>query len=320
MASFFVKSSASVPKKKVVFVLGSTATGKSKLAVGLALRFGGEVINSDKMQVYAGLDVITNKVTPEESAAIPHNLLGFLPPEADFTAADFRLAALRAVKEVIRRGHLPIVAGGSNTYIKELVDGNGGEFTRLYECCFVWVDVDREVLESFVAERVEKMVERGLVDEARAAFDWGRADYAKGIWRSIGVPEMDRYLRREAAASPEEKEVLLREAFEKIKENTQKLAAAQREKILRFLEEDGWELQHVDATAAVLLRAEESAEEVWENEVLNPSVEIVSKFLDNVAEVAPAVAARGRSLFVAKSMAASVAGGWRVPVRAGQFK
>ncbi|XWS69443.1 hypothetical protein CRYUN_Cryun04dG0179500 [Craigia yunnanensis] len=65
--------------------MGATSTGKSKLSIDLATRFNGEVNNSDKIQVYKGLDIITNKVTVEESRGVPHHLLGMVDdPEADF--------------------------------------------------------------------------------------------------------------------------------------------------------------------------------------------------------------------------------------------
>uniref|UniRef100_J3MJF2 Adenylate isopentenyltransferase n=1 Tax=Oryza brachyantha TaxID=4533 RepID=J3MJF2_ORYBR len=83
-------------KHKAVVVMGATGTGKTRLAVDLALRFGGEVINSDKMQVYRGLDVATNKVTAEECAGVPHHLIGVAHPDEEFTAEDFRREASRA--------------------------------------------------------------------------------------------------------------------------------------------------------------------------------------------------------------------------------
>ncbi|CAL9078655.1 unnamed protein product [Musa textilis] len=154
-------------KDKVVFVMGATGTGKSRLAVDVAIHFGGEIVNSDKMQVYDGLNVVTNKVTDEERMGVPHHLLGGLPPDADFSASDFRRAATLQVESIARRGRLPIVAGGSNSYIEELIEGAGREFRRRYECCFLWVDVQLPVLHKFVAERVDRMVERGLVEEVR---------------------------------------------------------------------------------------------------------------------------------------------------------
>jgi adenylate dimethylallyltransferase (cytokinin synthase) len=194
------------PKHKTVVVLGATGTGKSRLAIDLARRFGGEIINSDKMQVYADLDVATNKVSADECAGVPHHLLGVLPdPDAEFTAADFRREASRAVAAVAARGRVPIVAGGSNSYVEELVDGDRQAFRERYELCFLWVDARLPVLRGFVSRRVEDMLRRGLVEEVAAVFDPRRANYSAGVWRAIGVPELDEYLRASTAGDERER-------------------------------------------------------------------------------------------------------------------
>ncbi|KAJ6850217.1 adenylate isopentenyltransferase 5, chloroplastic-like [Iris pallida] len=266
-------------KKKVVFVLGSTGTGKSKLAINLAARFGGEVVNSDKIQVYDGLSVITNKVTADECAGIPHHLIGGVCPDAEFTASDFRAAVVRAVESVLAGGRLPVVAGGSNSYIEELVDGDGGAFRSRYSCVFVWVDVELPVLHRYVSVRVDRMVEMGLVEEARGMFD-PECDYSKGIRKAIGLPEMDRYLRNEASADEETKARLLRSALDEIKSNTRKLACRQLQKICRLSTLPGWDVRRVDATEAFLKQGNKCEfEEAWERTVRVPSIEIVYNFL-----------------------------------------
>ncbi|XBJ22350.1 hypothetical protein VPH35_000764 [Triticum aestivum] len=184
------------PKPKVVFVLGATATGKSKLAISLAKRFGGEVINSDKIQVYDGVPILTNKVTEEESAGVPHHLLGGVHPDADFTAEDFRREAEAAISRVLSTGRLPVVAGGSNTYIEALVEADGAAFRGAHDCLFLWLDAAPGMMEWYTGLRVDDMLRRGLVDETRAAFEEG-ADYTRGVRRAIGLPEMHDYLRAE---------------------------------------------------------------------------------------------------------------------------
>ncbi|KAH0462326.1 hypothetical protein IEQ34_009901 [Dendrobium chrysotoxum] len=285
------------PKPKALFVLGSSGTGKSKLAVSLALRFAGEVINSDKMQVYDGLHVITNKVTADECAGVPHHLLGGVHPDADFSAAEFCRLATTIADEIVARGHLPIIAGGSNSYIKKLIGVDGGDFSRRYDCCFIWVDVDLTVLDEFVAERVDKMVEKGLLEEARGIFD-SAADYTKGVRRSIGLPELDKYFRREAEADEAERTAMLEEAFGEIKANTCRLTRVQREKIRRFEVEDGWRLHRVDATAAVVRRRELGGGMVWEETVVGPSIETVRRFVGGTA--AGFVSQRGGGVAVAE--------------------
>ncbi|KAL2230830.1 UNVERIFIED_CONTAM: Adenylate isopentenyltransferase 5, chloroplastic [Sesamum indicum] len=107
-------------KDKVVVVLGATGTGKSRLAIDLATRFGAEVINSDKIQVYKGLDIVTNKVRNEECRGVPHHLLGIIDPEMDFTVHDFVHHALLATNAIVQKNRLPIIAGGSNSFIRHL--------------------------------------------------------------------------------------------------------------------------------------------------------------------------------------------------------
>lgn len=262
---------------KVVVVMGATGTGKSKLAIDLARRLGGEVINSDKMQVYDGLDVVTNKVTKEECMGVPHHLINGVHPDADFTASDFRAHATRAVDSITERGLLPIIAGGSNSYIEELVDGANGQFRSRYKCCFIWVDVQLSVLHDFVSERVDRMIERGLVEEVRALFD-PNADYSKGLRRAIGVPELDAYLRSEGILEESESMIQLTNAIDEIKANTCKLTCCQLDKIRRLASLPGWTVNRIDATEVFRKRGD-VAEEAWESAVAGPSVRTVRRFL-----------------------------------------
>jgi tRNA dimethylallyltransferase len=107
----------------LVIVLGPTAVGKSRVAVDLALRFGGEVISGDSIQVYRGFDVGTDKPGPETRRGVPHHLIDIVGPEVQFTAADFVREALAAARAAAGRGRLPIVAGGTGLYLKALCDG-----------------------------------------------------------------------------------------------------------------------------------------------------------------------------------------------------
>ncbi|XP_020113718.1 adenylate isopentenyltransferase 5, chloroplastic-like isoform X1 [Ananas comosus] len=269
--------------KAVVVVMGATGTGKSRLAVDLALRFGGEVVNSDKMQVYDGLDVVTNKVTDAERRGVPHHLIGGVPPDADYAAAEFCRDAAAVAEAIARCGRLPIVAGGSNSYIEKLIDGGGTDaaspgLASRFDCCFLWVDVAPPLLHEFVAERVDQMVERGMIAEVRALFDTNpKADYTKGVRRAIGVPEMDGYLRSERSTSDEkERSRLLAAAIDEIKANTCKLTCCQLEKIRRLCSR--WDVRRVDATEAFRRRGRD-ADAAWEAAVVDPSARIVKRFL-----------------------------------------
>lgn len=267
-------------KPKVVFVLGATSTGKSKLAIALAARFGGEVINSDKIQVYAGLPVITNKVTDEECAGVPHHLLGCVPcPDADFTVDDFCREAADAVKRVLSNGGLPVVAGGSNRYIEALVDGDGGAFRSSHDCLFVWLDAAPEVLRRSTAVRVDDMVRRGLVEEARAAFD-PDASYTQGVRRAIGLPEMDAYLRRASDGDDDGAAAMLARAVEEIKVNTFGLVLEQVEKIRRLSTLEGWDVRRVDCTVVLARMTDgEGVQELWRKVVWEPVEDMVRTFV-----------------------------------------
>ncbi|GKV19529.1 hypothetical protein SLEP1_g29773 [Rubroshorea leprosula] len=263
-------------KDKVIFVMGATGTGKSRLAIDLATRFPAEVVNSDKMQVFKGLDIVTNKVTEEECRGVPHHLLGFVDQDANFTSADFRHHASKAVDSILTRDRLPIIAGGSNSYIEALVNDDP-EFQLRYECCILWVDVSLPVLHSFVAERVDKMIQLGLVDEVKKIFN-PTADYSLGIRRAIGVPELDQYIRLEPTADSETRRKLLEDAITKIKENNCLLARRQLQKIHRLYNQWSWRMHRIDATEVFLKRGEE-AEVAWERLVAGPSTMIVDQFL-----------------------------------------
>ncbi|XP_037482213.1 adenylate isopentenyltransferase 5, chloroplastic-like [Triticum dicoccoides] len=271
------------PKPKVVFVLGATATGKSKLAISLAKRFGGEVINSDKIQVYDGVPILTNKVTEEESAGVPHHLLGGVHPDADFTAEDFRREAEAAISRVLSTGRLPVVAGGSNTYIEALVEADGAAFRGAHDCLFLWLDAAPGMMEWYTGLRVDDMLRRGLVDETRAAFEEG-ADYTRGVRRAIGLPEMHDYLRaeREGAVGEAEMAAMLERAVREIKANTFGLVLQQAAKIRRLSTLEGWDVRRVDATAVFASMAEGLGghKEVWESAVWEPCQEMVRLFLD----------------------------------------
>lgn len=266
-------------KDKVVFVMGATGTGKSRLAIDLATRFPGEVINSDKIQVYKGLNIVTNKVTKEECQEIPHHLLGFVDPDSDFTATDFRYHTSLALRSISGRNKVPIIAGGSNSFIEALVDGDP-EFRLRHDCCFLWVDVSLPVLRPTVSERVDRMVEVGLVNEVRSMYN-PEADNTKGIRRAIGVGEMDQYLRIEATDTDDETKARFLEAsITKIKDNTCLLARDQRRKIRRLYEMWRWNMHRIDATEVFERRgSKEAAAEAWERLVLRPSSMIVDRFL-----------------------------------------
>lgn len=111
------------PGTRLLVLAGPTASGKTALAVALARRLGGEIVNADSQQVYRGLDVGTAKPTAEERAAAPHHLLDLVEPGEGMDAARFVALADAAIAEVAGRERLPIVAGGTGLYLRALLHG-----------------------------------------------------------------------------------------------------------------------------------------------------------------------------------------------------
>ena len=118
---------------RVVFVVGPTSSGKTDLGISLAKKFKGEIINADARQIYRDLSIGTGKPpagrrgkwkghTAYIVEGVPHFLMDFLAPDKTYTVAQWREAALRAVKGMVKRGSLPIVVGGTGLNISSLID------------------------------------------------------------------------------------------------------------------------------------------------------------------------------------------------------
>ncbi len=249
----------------LVIVLGPTAVGKSRVAVDLALRFGGEVVSGDSIQVYRGFDIGTDKPTPETRRGVPHHLVDIVGPEVQFTAADFVREALAAAREIAGQERLPIVAGGTGLYIKALCDGlfpgpgrdpalraaleaearekgletlfhrlealdpeyaakiRGRDRVRIIRALEVHAATGRPISEHFratespvkgrrvvriglrlereelyarIGRRVDRMFERGLVDEVRGLLAQGVPESAPPF-RALGYSHVLRHLRGE---------------------------------------------------------------------------------------------------------------------------
>lgn len=108
---------------KILVIIGPTASGKTRMAVELAQRHNGEVISADSMQIYRTMDIGTAKPTQEEMGGIPHHMIDVADPEEDFSVARYVEMAARCVDDVLARGKLPIVAGGTGLYIDSLLSG-----------------------------------------------------------------------------------------------------------------------------------------------------------------------------------------------------
>lgn len=110
------------PKTKVIIIVGTTASGKSALAITLAKKFNGEVISADSRQIYRTLDIGTAKITEKEKQGVPHHLLDIVDVGTPYTAIDFKNDAQSAIRDIAARGALPIITGGTFFYIDTLLN------------------------------------------------------------------------------------------------------------------------------------------------------------------------------------------------------
>ena len=273
-------------KIPVIAVVGPTASGKTSLAVELALKTGGEVISADSMQIYKGMDIATAKPTAEETKGVPHHLIGFADITERFSVADYCRLAHKEIQEINAKGKLPIVCGGTGLYIdsllgnidfgnenediekrdeirkvcenlpgeellkilasfdKETADrlhpNNRGRIIRAievyeltgitqteanirsrlnetpYKPIYIGLDFhDREKLYSRINNRVEKMLDLGLCDEAKKYFDACPSSTAA---QAIGYKELAPYLTGEMS---------LDEAVENLSRATRRYAKRQ---------------------------------------------------------------------------------------------
>jgi tRNA dimethylallyltransferase len=107
----------------LLIVAGPTATGKTKIAIELALRLGAEIISADSMQVYKDMDIGTAKPSPEERERVPHHLVDLISPAQPFTVADYQRLFLATYKQLEQKGVLPLLTGGTGLYIRAVTRG-----------------------------------------------------------------------------------------------------------------------------------------------------------------------------------------------------
>ena len=108
-------------KPKIIVIAGPTASGKTSLAIELAKKIDGEIISSDSMQIYKEMNIGTAKVTNEEMQGIKHYLIDFVSPDERYSVSDFKKDAENAIEEILAKGKIPIIAGGTGLYIDSLI-------------------------------------------------------------------------------------------------------------------------------------------------------------------------------------------------------
>ena len=106
----------------LIVVLGPTASGKTKIAIKLAKDFNGEIISADSRQIYRGMNIGTDKISPLETQGIPHYLIDIVNPDEEFTLAQYKELAIKTIREIQERKKLPFLVGGTGLYIQAITD------------------------------------------------------------------------------------------------------------------------------------------------------------------------------------------------------
>lgn len=143
-------------KQKVIVICGPTASGKTALSIELAKKINGEIVSCDSMQIYKEMDIGTAKPTLEEMQGIKHYMIGIISPNERYSVADYKKDAKKAIREILNKGKVPIVVGGTGLYIDSLI----------YEIEYQDIEFDKEYREHLEKEVKEKGLEE-LYNEAK---------------------------------------------------------------------------------------------------------------------------------------------------------
>ncbi|XP_027481709.1 tRNA dimethylallyltransferase isoform X3 [Zalophus californianus] len=270
----------------LVVILGATGTGKSTLALQLGQRLGGEIVSADSMQVYEGLDIITNKVSAQEQRICQHHMISFVDPlVTNYTVVDFRNKATALISlgktatrlDIFARDKIPIVVGGTNYYIesllwKVLVNTKPQEVgtEKVIDRKVELEKEDGHVLHKRLSQVDPEMAAKLHPHDKRKV---ASQDYQHGIFQSIGFKEFHEYLVTEGKCTPETSNQLLKKGIESLKQVTKRYARKQNRWVKnRFLSRPG-------PSVPPVYGLEVSDVSKWEESVLEPALEIVQSFI-----------------------------------------
>lgn len=178
LAGFFIRKFEMTKKEKIIVIVGPTAVGKTALGIQVAQAFNGEIISGDSQQVYCHLDIGTAKASQEEQESAVHHLIDIRDVTQNYSAFDFVQDALEAIKDILSRGKIPIIVGGTGLYIQSLLEGYhlGGNLDQSALLAY------RQELESLSDEALlDLMAEKNI-----SLKEWTRR-------RAIRAIELDRF-------------------------------------------------------------------------------------------------------------------------------
>lgn len=145
-------------KPKIVIIGGPTASGKSSFAVQCALRFNGEVISADSMQIYRYMDIGTGKITESEKNGIAHHMIDIVQPNENYSVGLYLKTAKEKLEEILSRGKLPVIAGGTGLYINAIINGlNFSDAERSEEVRNKWKNLASQYGNLYVYEKLKEI-------------------------------------------------------------------------------------------------------------------------------------------------------------------
>ena len=167
-------------KDKVIVICGPTASGKTALSIELAKKVNGEIVSADSMQIYKDMNIGTAKPTIEEMQGIKHYLLDFVSPDERYSVADYKIDAKKAIKEIVEKGKIPIIVGGTGLYVNSLI----------YEIEYPNIEFDenyrKELEEQVRKEGLDKLYEQAKLIDPQAVEKISKND-TKRILRILEI-------------------------------------------------------------------------------------------------------------------------------------
>lgn len=185
--------------KPAIIIGGTTAVGKSSIAIKLAKDFNGEIISADSMQIYKGFNVGTAKLSKSEMQGITHHLIDIKNGNEQYSVAQFKTDAEKLIDEISNRKKLPIIVGGTGLYLNSLLFnyqfGGKGSYLKAkpaYDYLAFIIEDDRQIVYEKINRRVDKMISDGLIEEIKTLLNSG-LNFDMPAFRAIGYKEFRPY-------------------------------------------------------------------------------------------------------------------------------